>query len=293
MRRLFRRSNLLSSSTLIIGVSSIFLVAHLASAARDHLSSKDQAVINRFTQIYYDSLVWGGKTHWLGIPILQTPTDNWIMQEIITEVKPDFIIETGTFHGGTALFYASILEMVNKSGKVITIDIDPKVEQVSKLKIFRDHVEVIKGDSVSPEVINAIAARVRGHKVLVTLDSLHTKEHVLKEMRLYSDFVSLNSYMVVQDTVVNGHPLLPDFGEGPMEAVEEFLKTRNDFAIDRSKEKFLLTFYPSGYLKKMASKNTSGKIQPPTTVGYWVSLARPQQSKQEVGRLMWVDRAVL
>lgn len=92
--------------------------------------------------------------------------------------------------------------------------------------------------------------RVKNSKVLVTLDSLHTKKHVLKELNLYSNFVSLNSYIVVQDTNVR-HQVLPDFGPGPMEAVEEFLKTNKDFEIDHSREKFLLTFYPSGYLKRI------------------------------------------
>jgi cephalosporin hydroxylase len=153
--------------------------------------------------------------------------------------------------GGTTLFYATVLEKVNQNGKVITIDVDPRVEEASKLKIFKERVEVIKGSSVSPEVIDKIDKRVKNKKIIVMLDSLHTKEHVLKELNLYSNFVSLNSYIIVQDTNLNGHPVASDFGPGPMEAVEEFLKTNKHFKIDHSREKFLLTFYPSGYLKRM------------------------------------------
>ena len=206
------------------------------------------SAINKFIQIYYDAKP---VPRWLGIPSFQTPTDNWTMQEIITEVKPDFIIETGTLYGGTALFYASVLGMVNKDAKVLTVDVNPQVDQASKLKLFRERIEVIKGGSVSPEVTNRIAARVKNRRVLVTLDSLHTKKHVLKEMKLYCNFVSVGSYMVVQDTIINGHPVLPDFGGGPMEAIEEFLRGRNDFTIDHERERFLLTFYRSGYLKKI------------------------------------------
>ena len=140
----------------------------------------NQQVIRRFNQIYYNSFVWQ-RTKWLSIPSQQTPCDNWVMQEIVSEINPDFIIETGTAEGGTTLFYATVLEKVNQNGKVITIDVDPQVEEASKLKIFKERVEVIKGSSVSPEVIKAIDKRVKNKKVIVTIDSLHTKEHVLKE----------------------------------------------------------------------------------------------------------------
>jgi cephalosporin hydroxylase len=112
-------------------------------------------------------------------------------------------------------------------------------------------VKVIRGDSVSPEVVNEIAREAGQGKVLVTLDSLHTREHVLKEMNIYSKFVTSGSYLIVQDTNINGHPVYPEFGPGPMEAVEEFLKNNRDFEVDRSREKFLLTAYPSGFLKKI------------------------------------------
>ena len=236
---------------LLLGFSTAFLLLHAGNAVPTSLSTDEESVVKRFVQIYFDSRVWDGRTSWLGVTSLQNPCDNWAMQEIIAEVKPDFIIESGTYNGGTSLFYASILALVNPNGKVITIDVNPQVDQAAQWPVFRERVEVITGSSVSPEVVKAVAERVRGGKVLVTLDSLHTKEHVLKEIQLYSPLVSTDSYLVVQDTVVNGHPILPDWGEGPMEAVEEFLKTNQDFVVDRSREKFLLTFYPSGYLKRV------------------------------------------
>ena len=185
------------------------------------------------------------------------------MQEIICEVKPDFIIETGTHLGGTTLYYASVLEQVNKNGKVLTVDlIDIRHKKALESELFKERVEFIKRDSVSKEVIDKISERVKNHRVLVTLDSLHTKDHVLKELKLYSQFVSLGSYIVVQDTYFDLMPSslkkeLIAYGfethryPGPLKAVEEFLKTNNNFKIDRSKEKFLLTWHPSGYLKKI------------------------------------------
>ncbi|MBI5883608.1 MAG: class I SAM-dependent methyltransferase [Elusimicrobia bacterium] len=206
--------------------------------------------MRNFNQVYYESMVWAD-THWLGVPSQQNPCDNWMMQQIIAEVKPDYIIETGTASGGTTLFYAVVLGLVNETGRIITVDIEPRVAEASKFPLFRKKVEVITSDSTAPELLKKLSDRVRGRKVLVTLDSWHKKEHVLKELRLYSKLVSKGSYLVVQDTNVNGNPVRPNHGEGPNEALQEFLKETDAFVIDKSREKFLLTFYPSGYLKKV------------------------------------------
>lgn len=210
----------------------------------------NEAVIKRFNELHYYSWVWKG-TSWLGVQTWQNPCDLWVMQEIISKLKPDFIVETGTYKGGSSLYFAMILEQLGNNGKVITVDIDPRIEAASKFPIFKERVEVIKGDSVSPEVIDRIAKQVKGHTVLVTLDSLHTRDHVFKELQLYAKFVSLNSYLIVQDTNINGHPVLTKFGPGPWEAVEDFLRENQDFQIDRSMEKHMLTYHPSGYLKRV------------------------------------------
>jgi cephalosporin hydroxylase len=214
-------------------------------------SSRDiRPVATEFNRVYYNSKVWQ-MTRYLGILTQQFPTDLWMIQEIIAELKPDLIIETGTYRGGSTLFYADVLDRVNERGRIITVDIEPKIEMASAFETFRNRVKVIRGDSVSPEVVNEIAREAGQGKVLVTLDSLHTREHVLKEMNIYSKFVTSGSYLIVQDTNINGHPVYPEFGPGPMEAVEEFLKNNRDFEVDRSREKFLLTAYPSGFLKKI------------------------------------------
>ncbi|MEW5901254.1 MAG: CmcI family methyltransferase, partial [Acidobacteriota bacterium] len=174
------------------------------------------------------------------------------LQEIISEVKPDFIIETGTYKGGGALFFASILRNVNEKGKVLTVDIKPQVEEASKYPIFREMVEVYTGSSVDKDIVDKISRRVTKAKVIVTLDSDHHKAHVAKELEIYSKLVSLNSYLIVQDTAHHGHPLPTDYGDGPMEATRAFLKHHKNFAVDRGREKFLLTFFPQGYLKKIA-----------------------------------------
>jgi cephalosporin hydroxylase len=231
-----------------IGLVGLFTVL-FASYPRE--LSREQ-VIETFQRIYYNPERF--QSTYLGVMSMQYPTDNWIMQEIISEVKPDFVIETGTAEGGTALFYATILEKVNENGKVITVDIEPHSPKVSEFKTWRERVEFIKGSSVSPEIVDSITKRVRGHKVLVTFDSNHATEHVLMELKLYSPLVSLNSYLVVQDTHLGGHPhrlVGMNDDEGPWVAVQAFLKTNKNFEIDHSREKHLITQNPSGFLKRI------------------------------------------
>jgi cephalosporin hydroxylase len=210
----------------------------------------DRDTIARFTQIYHTQNIHN-QTRWLGIQTQENPCDLWAIQEIITETRPDFIIETGTYKGGGALFYASVLRNISGRGKVITVDIQFQHEEAAGLELFQERVEFIEGSSVSDEVIRKIEARVRDAKVMVTLDSDHHMGHVLNELRLYSRFVSPGGYLIVQDTSHNGHPLRTRYGKGPMEAVEEFLKENKDFKHDPSREKFLLTFHPKGYLKRI------------------------------------------
>jgi cephalosporin hydroxylase len=211
----------------------------------------DKNVIKRFRKIYYSTRPY--VTRYLGLLSFQYPTDNWVMQEIISEIKPDFIIETGTFTGGTTLFYADILEKANSRGRVITIDLQNLVKKASLRKNWKERVEFYQADSTAAGLVGMIAEKVKGKKVLVTLDSSHRKKHVLRELELYSPLVSPGSYIIVQDTHLGGHPnhhiSVP--GEGPWEAVEEFLKKSDDFIIDHSMEKHLVTQNPSGYLKRV------------------------------------------
>ncbi len=233
--------------TLLI-VSSLFIYDRFMQPKATDFSKEE--LINRFIKSYHSSDVHN-RTEWLGIPTLENPCDMWAIQEIIYETKPDFIVETGTFKGGGALFYASVLQNVNEQGKVITIDIKPQFNDAAKLKLFQDKVEFIEGSSVSPEVIDKVSSRIKGAKVMVTLDSDHHMSHVLNELRLYSKFITPGCYLIVQDTAHNGHPLMTTYGKGPMEALETFLKDNKNFEPDLSRNKFLLTFHPKGYLKRI------------------------------------------
>jgi len=233
-----------------VAILSLALAGAEFLLALHYKRQSERTVAVQFQELYYDSGIWL-KTRWLGVPSQQAPTDNWSMQEIISEIRPDYIVETGTANGGTSLFYADVLSFVNPVGKVITVDVQQHVEDASRLPMWKDRVEMIVGSSVDPKVTDQIAREVSGKKVLVTLDSLHTRDHVLHELEIYSKFVTPGSYLVVQDTNINGHPVSPGSGPGPAEAVEDFLKTHDDFVVDRSREKFLLTFYPGGWLKRV------------------------------------------
>lgn len=242
-----KRNSLILALSLVGLIGSAFppLITKGEKASRDE-------IIENFTKIYFASNVHY-QTQWLGVPSLQNPCDMWAMQEIISEVKPDFIIETGTYKGGGALFLASVLRLVNEKGRVLTVDIKPQVEKASQYPLFMETVEVFKGSSVSEDIIRDIAERVEAGKVMVTLDSDHSKSHVLEEMEIYSRLVTVGSYMIVQDTAHNGNPLPTHYADGgPMAALKEFLKTHKNFVPDRKREKFLLTFFPQGYLKRVS-----------------------------------------
>jgi cephalosporin hydroxylase len=190
---------------------------------------------------------------WLGVRTLQNPMDVWIIQEIIVETKPDFVIETGTFFGGSALLWATILREVNPDGRVITIDIEDHTDEVKNLPLWKEKVEFLLGSSVAPEIIGAVRKRVEGKKVIIILDSDHHKDHVLKELFAYSPLIQVGGYMIVQDTNLSGHPVrqVTWSGPGPMEAVEKFLAVDKHFVSDEDRERLLLTFCPRGFLKRV------------------------------------------
>ncbi|HZR00195.1 MAG TPA: CmcI family methyltransferase, partial [Chloroflexota bacterium] len=159
----------------------------------------------------------------------------------------DLIVETGTAYGGSALYLAHMCDLLGQ-GEVVTVD---AAQHPDRPKHGR--IEYVHGYSTDPAIVGHVAARVRGKEsVLVLLDSDHSAPHVLEELRLYSRFATVGSYCVVEDSNVNGHPLIDQHGPGPWEAIQQFLEETKDFVIDREREKFLLTFSPWGYLRRVA-----------------------------------------
>lgn len=197
---------------------------------------------------------------WLGRPIIQYPQDIIAIQEIIYKIQPDLIIETGIAHGGSLILHASICELIGK-GEVLGIDID--IRQHNKVEILNHkmnkRISMIQGSSANPEIIKQVAAHAKGKEsVLVILDSNHTHDHVLAEIKNYAPLVTVGSYLMVFDTIVED---LDDsynkdrpwsVGNNPKTAVFEFLKNNDDFVIDNSIDsKLLLSVAPDGYLKRI------------------------------------------
>lgn len=213
---------------------------------------------------------------WLGRPIIQYPQDIVAMQELIWEIRPDLIIETGIAHGGSLIFSASMLAMLDMCDaievglafdpreshrKVLGVDIDIRAHNRAAIEAhpMSSRISMIQGSSVAPETIAQVAEFSKAYKrVLVCLDSNHTHDHVLSELEAYAPMTSVGSYCVVFDTVVEDMPkeMFPDRpwgpGDNPKTAVMEYLKTHKEFEIDHVLDhKLQISVAPSGFLKRL------------------------------------------
>ncbi len=206
-------------------------------------------MLDEFHKLYYYSSVAGktwSDTWWQGIQILKCPLDLWIYQEIIFRTKPDLIIETGTYKGGAAHFLASMCDL-NGLGEVVTVDIEEYPDRPAHPRI-----SYLQGSSTDAKIFGFIQERAaRKQSVLVILDSDHSMAHVRLEIELYALLVTPGNYLIVEDTNINGNPVLPESGPGPKEAIDDFLQLHSEFIVDRSMEKLLMTFNPGGYLKRI------------------------------------------
>lgn len=213
---------------------------------------------------------------WLDRPIIQYPQDMAAMQELIWQIKPDLIVETGIAHGGSLIFSASMLALLDmceaiESGqafdpktsrrKVLGIDIDIRAHNRAAIEAhpMASRIQMIQGSSIAPEIIEQVHQVAKGYqRILVCLDSNHTHDHVLSELQAYAPLTSKGSYCIVFDTIVEDMPanMFPDRpwgpGNNPKTAVWEYLKTHPEFEIDKSiQNKLLITVAPDGYLKRI------------------------------------------
>jgi cephalosporin hydroxylase len=219
------------------------------------LSSEEAEVVSRFHELYYRRWKSNADTinlSWFGHRLLKCPLDLWIYQELLVRTRPDFVIETGTFCGGSALYFAMILDHIGQ-GQVVTVDIDVQPDRPEHPRI-----SYITGSSVDTVVVTQVREAVGSHRAMVVLDSDHSAGHVYDEMIAYSALVQTGDYLIVEDTNVNGHPVCPEHGPGPMEAVHRFLSENDEFAIDQRCERFLMTLYPKGYLRRTRPGSASG-----------------------------------
>jgi cephalosporin hydroxylase len=216
------------------------------------LTPEEQAIADRFHDLYYNKRsgpqeirIWE-QTRWMGFPVLKTPADLWIYQEILFELKPDIVIETGTYASGSALYLASMMDIIGK-GRVVSIDVT-----VAPVRATHPRIKYLLGSSADVLVVQeAVASKQPNEVCLVILDSDHSKDHVARELALFAPHVSVGSYLIVEDSNVNGHPVYPSFGPGPYEAVQDFLARNSSFEPDESREKFLVSWCPNGFLRRV------------------------------------------
>jgi cephalosporin hydroxylase len=213
------------------------------------LSAWESCTVDYFHDLYYRRWIGGGDIQnlsWFGYQMIKTPLDMWTYQELLVRRRPDVVIETGTFAGGSALFLATILDLLGH-GRVITIDIADMPNRPTHPRLT-----YVKGSSVDPKIVSHIYEKFGSKRAMVILDSDHSADHVYNELVAYSPLVQPDDYLIVEDTNINGHPVYPNFGPGPMEAVDRFLAENNSFCVDKSCERFLMTINPGGYLRRMA-----------------------------------------
>ena len=225
--------------------------------------SKDEELKNESLawMLHADRYKYTYNYTWLGRPIIKYPNDIVLMQEVIWDVKPDLIIETGIAHGGSIIFSASILELIGGDGQVVAVDIDIKAhnrKEIEKHPMYK-RIMMLEGSSISEEIVNKVRGISKTKKrVMVFLDSNHTHKHVLRELELYAPLVTVGSYLVLPDTFIEYFPKgyysnRPwDVGNNPMTALREFLSGNDDFVIDKEKaNKLMITEAFDGYIKRI------------------------------------------
>ena len=204
-------------------------------------------------KLFHDLPIWDGL--WFqNVRIIKNPLDLWMLQQIAYEVRPDFIVETGTWFGGSALWWAHTLNgMGLENARVLTVDIQDLTGQgASSHPLWKKYIEFSHGSSVDPRIVNSFVRRTHNSRVIVNLDSDHSMHHVLEELRMYAPMVSPGSYIAVEDTHLDGVPTHPEQGPGPMAAVRQFLSedAGRDFVQDFTREAMVMTSYPGGWLRR-------------------------------------------
>jgi cephalosporin hydroxylase len=248
------------------------------AGARINNNIKNQLLVDSANKFLINSTVpqYSYNFFWLNRPIIQYPQDIVAMQELIWQIKPDLIIETGIAHGGSLIFSASMLALLdmcdaiesgtifnpnNSKRMVLGLDIDIRAHNYDAIQAhpMSSRIQMIQGSSIDPQIVMQVKQFASGYKkILVCLDSNHTHDHVLAELNAYAPLVTLGSYCVVFDTIVEDMPgdMFPDRpwgpGNNPKTAVWEYLKDHPEFDIDKSiQNKLLITVAPDGYLKRI------------------------------------------
>lgn len=233
-----------------VGASPVGHGSFRAPSAFPAPSAEQQAATEEFFRVFYAERVSRRNTiklSWLGYEVWKCPTDLWTYQEIVTETRPEVIVECGTRFGGGALYLATVFDLLGGPGHVVTIDTDTSLQRPPHRRIT-----YVAGSSTDAAIVDRVRRATEGRRTMVILDSDHRAEHVTKELEIYPDLVAPNCYLIVDDTSIDVAPWAWEgFGPGPGAAVAAFLARDDRFVADPSRERFFLTLNPGGFLRRV------------------------------------------
>lgn len=209
-------------------------------------------VVDRFHRLWYDAPRTWRKNTYLGIRIKQLPFDLWLYQELLFREKPSFVLQTGVAFGGSLLYFSHILDQMKADPAIKVIGIDVRLTTEAR-SLDHPRIILIEGKSTDEETIERVRHIIPAPTGLVSLDSDHSYSNVLRELEVYCQLVGVGGHLIVEDTNINGHPVKPDFGPGPFEAVKEFLSNNSNFMRDDEVwQRNLFSFHQYGWLLRVA-----------------------------------------
>jgi cephalosporin hydroxylase len=210
-----------------------------------------QIVSDAFHHFYYAAPDTWKRNHYFGQRVLQFPGDLWLYQELIVAVRPTYIVQTGVAFGGSLLYFAHLLDLIQAAPEAVVVGVDHSLSSEAKA-LQHPRIRLVEGDSVDATTLRQVATLLPAGPGMVSLDSDHTASHVLHELQCYHDLVGVGCHLVVEDTNLNGHPVWHGFGPGPYEAVAEFLATHPGFVRDESIwRRNLFSFHRHGWLLRI------------------------------------------
>ncbi|MDR3715407.1 MAG: CmcI family methyltransferase [Puia sp.] len=216
------------------------------SAVREFYKTKYGQTLKNWLIYHHKDIVFD-KMFWMGVRILKNPMDLWIYQELIYFIKPDIIVEIGSANGGSTMFIANLLDIIGK-GEIFSLDISRE-----NYKVKHNRITEFTGDSLSADIVNKVTSLCEGKKVMVIHDADHTEQSVYDNLVAYSGLVSVGSYFIVEDGIIDLFESSEGIGghSGPLMATLKFLKTVDHFEIDDNCERYHLTYNPKGFLKRI------------------------------------------